>query len=50
MLANMNPTAFVILVVLSIVMAILGIVRPAWPLVAVGLLLLAIAVLIGRST
>ncbi len=29
-------------------MAVLGIIKPAWPLVAVGLLLLSIAVLIGR--
>jgi hypothetical protein len=46
---SMNLSAFTILVVLSIVLAILGLVKPTWPLVAVGLLLLAIAVLIGKS-
>ncbi len=45
----MNASAFSILVVLAIILAILGLVKPTWPLVAVGLLLLAIAVLIGKG-
>ena len=49
-----NPTAFTILVVLAIIMALISIIasaagKSAWPLVAVGLLLLSIAVLIGKS-
>ena len=42
----MNWNAFTILTVISIGLAIGGIIKPAWPLVAVAVLLLGIAVLI----
>jgi hypothetical protein len=44
----MSPTPFNILVVLSIVLSVAGIIKPQWPLVAVAVLLLAIAVLVGK--
>lgn len=43
----MNLTAFNILVVLSIILAVVGLVKPQWLTTAVAVLLLAIAVLIG---
>lgn len=41
---NMGVTA--ILSIIAIIMAVAGIIKPQWPLVAVGLLLLSIAVLV----
>lgn len=39
-----NPT--VILALVAGILAVIGILKPSWPVVAVGLLLLAVAVLI----
>lgn len=42
-------TAFNILIIISIILAICGIVRPAWPCTAVAVLLVAITVLVGKG-
>ena len=44
----MSLTAFNILVVLAILFSVAGIVKPQFPLVAIAVLLLSIAVLIGK--
>lgn len=37
-----------ILAIIAIILAVVGIIRPAWPCVSVAVLLLAIAFLIGK--
>lgn len=44
----MNLSAFNILVIISLILSIAGIIKPQWPLVAVAVLLLGVAVLIGK--
>ena len=44
----MNPTAFNILIVISIILSIAGIIKPQWTLIAVAILLIGIEVLIGK--
>ncbi len=45
----MDPTAFTILIVAAIILAIVGLVKPAWPVTQVAVLLVAVAVLIGKK-
>lgn len=42
----MQINAFTILVIITILLAILSMIRPGWPLLAVSVLLLGVAVLI----
>jgi len=44
----MNASAFNILVVISLILSVAGIIKPQWPLVAVAVLLLCVAVLVGK--
>jgi len=43
----MAINAFTILVVISLLLAVGSMIRPQWPLLAVAVLLLAVALLIG---
>jgi len=43
----MSP--FSLLVIIALVLSVVGMVRPAWPLVPVAVLLLCVALLIGQS-
>jgi len=45
----MNAAAFQILVVIALILAICGIMKPAWPCTAVAVLLIGVAVLIGKG-
>lgn len=38
----------IILVVIAMILAVVGIIKPSWPTVAVAVLLLSIAMLIGK--
>lgn len=42
---EMNLTAFNILVVIALILAIAGMIKPQWPLVAVSVLLVCVALL-----
>ena len=44
---HLNP--FNILVIVAMILSVLGIIKPQWPLVAVAVLLLSVALLIGRT-
>lgn len=44
----MNPTPFNILVAAAGILAVLGVIKPSWPIVAVGLLLVCVAFFIGK--
>jgi hypothetical protein len=43
------PSPFIILVVIALLLAIGSFFRPAWPLLSVSVVLLAVAVLIGAK-
>ena len=45
----MNLTPFNILVVIALILAVAGLVRPQWPFVAVSALLVCVALLIGKT-
>lgn len=45
----MNATAFQILIVIALILAIAGIVKPAWLCTSVAVLLIGVAVLIGKG-
>lgn len=45
----MNWNAQTILAVVSVILAVGGLIKPQWPLVAVSCLLLGVAVLIGAK-
>lgn len=42
----MNLTPFNILVITAMILSVLGIIKPQWPLVSVAVLLLAVALLV----
>lgn len=42
----MNMSPYNILVIVSMILAVLGIIKPQWPLVAVSVLLVCVALLI----
>lgn len=44
----MNLTAFNVLVIIALVLAIAGIIRPQWPCVAVAMLLVCVALLVAK--
>jgi hypothetical protein len=44
----MTLTAFNILVIVAMVLAIVSLIKPAWPLCPVAVLLIAVALLIGK--
>lgn len=44
----MNLSAFNILVIIAFIMAVLALIKPTWPFLAVGLLLLCVAMLVGK--
>lgn len=44
----MQMNAFTILVVVSMILAIVALIKPAWPLCPVAVLLLVVALLVGR--
>ena len=44
----MNMNAFTILVTIAIVLGVVSIIKPAWPLVGVAVILLGAALLIGK--
>lgn len=41
-------TPFTILVTIAIVLGVVSLIKPAWPLVGVAVILLAVAMLIGK--
>jgi hypothetical protein len=43
-----NITALNILIVIALVLSIIALIRPQWPLCAVGLLLVCVALLAGK--
>jgi hypothetical protein len=43
---NLNP--FNILIVIALTFAVLSMIKPAWPLLSVSVLLVCVALLIGR--
>ncbi len=44
----MNLNTFNILVIIALILSVAGIIKPQWPLVAVAVLLLCVAVLVGK--
>lgn len=44
----MNLTPFNILVVTAIILSIVSLIKPAWPMTPVAVLLLGIAILVGK--
>jgi hypothetical protein len=44
----MTITPFNILVVIALIMAILALIKPEWPLLAVAVILMAVALLVGH--
>lgn len=45
----MAITPFTILVVIALLLSILSLVKPGWPLLAVAVVLIAVALLIGKT-
>lgn len=45
----MNLTPFVILVVISLVLSVVALVKPTWPLLPVAVLLVCVALLVGKT-
>lgn len=45
----MNLTPYTILVLIALILAVLGIVKPQWPFVAVAVLLMGVALLITKT-
>lgn len=43
------PTAYQILVILALLFAVASLIKPSWPLAGVGLLLVCVAMLIGKG-
>lgn len=43
----MNLSAFNILVIVALILSIIGIIKPTWPIVAVALLLVCVALLVS---
>lgn len=46
----MNLNAYTLLVIIAMILAILGIVKPQWPLVAVSVLLVCVALILNGKT
>lgn len=44
----MTLTAYNILVIIALLLSFLSIIKPTWPLLAVAMLLVCVALLIGR--
>jgi hypothetical protein len=44
----MNMNTFNILVIIALILSVAGIIKPQWPLVAVAVLLVCVAVLVGK--
>lgn len=44
----MSLTPFNILVIIALILAVVGIIKPAWPLVPVSVILICAALLIGK--
>lgn len=42
-------SVFLLLVVLALVLAVVSLIRPGWPLLAVSVILIAIALLVSRQ-
>ncbi len=42
-------STFVLLIVIAMILAIVALIKPSWPLTPVGLLLVCIALLIGKN-
>ena len=45
----LDTTAFSILIIIAIVLAVIGLVKPSWPVTSVAVLLVAVAVLVGKK-
>lgn len=45
----MNLNAFTVLIVISLVLAVCSLIRPAWPLLPVAVILIGAALLVSRS-
>ena len=44
----MTLNAFTILIIIAIILAVVALIRPAWPLTPIAVLLIGVALLIGR--
>lgn len=44
----MSLTAFNILVIIALILSIVGIIKPTWPLIPVAVILVCVALLVGR--
>jgi hypothetical protein len=45
----MNLTPFSILVVIALLLSVLSMIKPTWPLLSVSVLLVCVALLIGKT-
>jgi len=45
----LDQTAFSILIIIAIILAVVGLVKPSWQTTSVAVLLVAIAVLVGKK-
>ena len=45
----LNVNTFVLLVAISLVLGIVSLIRPAWPLLGVAVILVCVALLIGKT-
>lgn len=45
----MNFTPFLILIVIALILSIIALVKPAWPLIPIAVLFICVALLIGKT-